>query len=83
MINRLHLRTKEEMIVNLYVQQSIIIHNLRVGSITTSSVFQIGSAGTIKALSKFSNTGGFTEPARPLQAKGQIITIASSDDSTK
>jgi spore germination protein PB len=62
------------------VHQSIIINNLRVGSITTSSVFQIGSAGTIKALSKFANTGGFTEPARPIQAKGQIISIASSNN---
>jgi spore germination protein PB len=68
--------------LNLYVHQSIIINNLRVGSITTSSVFQIGSAGTIKALSKFSNTGGFTEPARPLQAEGQIISIASSGEPT-
>ncbi|WP_116290384.1 spore germination protein GerPB, partial [Klebsiella pneumoniae] len=42
---------------------------------TTSSVFQIGSAGSIKALSKFSNTGGFTAPLRPLKSKGQIISI--------
>ncbi|CAG9612910.1 putative spore germination protein GerPB [Bacillus rhizoplanae] len=61
--------------MQLCVHQSIIINNLRVGSITTSSVFQIGSAGSIKTLSKFSNTGGFTEPTRPLTAKGQIISI--------
>ncbi|WP_369900698.1 spore germination protein GerPB [Bacillus manliponensis] len=61
--------------MKLYVQQSIVIHNLRVDSITTSSVFQIGSAGSIKALSKFSNTGGFTAPVRDLKAKGQIISI--------
>lgn len=61
--------------MNFYVQQSIIINNIKIESITTSSVFQIGSAGSIKALSKFTNTGGFTEPARPLKAKGQIISI--------
>jgi len=61
--------------VNFYVQQSIIINNIRIESITTSSVFQIGSAGSIKALSKFSNTGGFTAPLRPLKSKGQIISI--------
>ncbi|MFD3447300.1 spore germination protein GerPB [Microbacteriaceae bacterium 4G12] len=68
--------------MNLYVHQSIIINNLRVGSVTTSSVFQIGSTGTIKALSKFTNTGAFTEPARPLKAKGQIVSIASDGTPT-
>ncbi len=63
--------------MNLYVNQSIIIHSLKVGSITTSSVFQIGSVGSIKSLSKFSNTGAYTKEARPLQAKGQIISISS------
>ncbi|HEK9099712.1 spore gernimation protein GerPB [Bacillus pfraonensis] len=61
--------------MNFYVQQSIIINNIKIESITTSSVFQIGTAGSIKALSKLSNTGGFTEPLRPLTAKGQIISI--------
>lgn len=57
------------------MQQSIVINNLRVDNITTSSVFQIGSAGCIKSLSKFSNTGGFTAPVPDLRAKGQIISI--------
>lgn len=61
------------------MQQSIVINHLRVDSITTSSVFQIGSAGCVKTLSKFSNTGGFTKPSRPLQAKGQIISIDPPD----
>ncbi|KMN46947.1 spore germination protein GerPB [Bacillus paramycoides] len=61
--------------MNFYVNQSIIINNIKIDSITTSSVFQIGTAGSIKALSKFSNTGGFTAPLRPLTAKGQIISL--------
>ncbi|MDG4656706.1 spore germination protein GerPB [Ectobacillus antri] len=68
--------------MNVYVHQSIIINNLRVGSVTTSSVFQIGSAGTIKSLSKFSNTGEFLEPARPLKEPGQIVSIVPSDEPT-
>ncbi|MBO9128698.1 spore germination protein GerPB [Bacillus sp. 165] len=62
--------------MKLYVNQSIIIHSLKVGSVTTSSVFQIGSVGSIKALSKFTNTGDYTEEARPLEAKGQIISTS-------
>jgi spore germination protein PB len=49
--------------MNLIVNQSIVIHNLRVDGITNSSVLQIGSAGVIKPLSNLFNTGGFTGPA--------------------
>ncbi|WP_339061121.1 spore germination protein GerPB [Tepidibacillus marianensis] len=48
------------MIIN--VNQSISIHQIRIGSIGNSSVFQIGSAGVIKPLSNIYNTGGFTGP---------------------
>lgn len=68
--------------MNFYVQQSIIINKIRIENITTSSVFQIGTAGSIKALSKFSNTGGFTAPLRPLTAKGQIISIKPTSGSS-
>ncbi len=76
------LNLKEAIALNFYVNQSIIINSIKIDSITTSSVFQIGTAGSIKALSKFSNTGGFTEPLRPLQAKGQIISIKPSTSSS-
>jgi spore germination protein PB len=49
--------------MNLVVHQSIVIHNLKVGDLANSSVFQIGSAGMIKSLSSLYNTGGFTGPA--------------------
>ncbi|WP_077617225.1 spore germination protein GerPB [Bacillus sinesaloumensis] len=49
--------------MNFYINQSICIQNLRVGSISNSSVFQIGSAGLIKPSSHLYNTGEFTEPA--------------------
>ncbi|MGG2066720.1 MULTISPECIES: spore germination protein GerPB [unclassified Bacillus (in: firmicutes)] len=68
--------------MDLYVQQSIIINNIRIENLTTSAVFQIGSAGSIKTLSKFSNTGGFTQPTPPLTAPGQIISISPAPPSS-
>ncbi|GGE72584.1 spore germination protein GerPB [Priestia taiwanensis] len=59
--------------MNFYINQSIIINHLKVGGITNSSVFQIGSVGMIKALAEGRNTGNFTQAAPPLQAKGQSI----------
>ena len=49
--------------MNFYINQNIVIHNLKVDGITNSSVLQIGSAGMIKALSNLYNTGGFVGPA--------------------
>jgi spore germination protein PB len=49
--------------MNVVVNQSIVIHQLKVGSISNSSVLQIGSAGIIKPLANVYNTGGFTGPA--------------------
>jgi len=49
--------------MNFYINQSICIQTLRVGSISNSSVLQIGSAGLIKPTSHLYNTGQFTEPA--------------------
>ncbi|MEX3715169.1 spore germination protein GerPB [Cytobacillus horneckiae] len=48
---------------NFYIQQSIHIHLIKIGGVSNSSVFQIGSAGIIKPSSHLYNTGGFTEPA--------------------
>lgn len=49
--------------MELIIHQQITIHKLDVGSISNSSIFQIGSAGLIKGLSNLHNTGGFTGPA--------------------
>lgn len=48
------------------IHQQITIHQLRVGSVSNSSVFQIGSAGSIQSLSQLYNTGGYTGPAPQL-----------------
>lgn len=49
--------------MNFYIQQSIVINNLRIGSLSNSSVLQIGSSGIIKPSTHLYNTGGFVEPA--------------------
>lgn len=49
--------------MNFYIQQSIVINNLKIGSLSNSSILQIGSAGMIKPSSHLYNTGGFVEPA--------------------
>ncbi|MGD6777039.1 spore germination protein GerPB [Sutcliffiella horikoshii] len=48
---------------NFFINQSIVIHHLKIGGISNSSVFQIGSAGVIKSLSNLYNTGNFEGPA--------------------
>jgi spore germination protein PB len=50
------------------IHQTICIGQLKVNSVTNSSVLQIGSAGMISSLSNLYNTGGFTEPAPQLGA---------------
>lgn len=54
----------------LNVTQTIVIHVLRVDSVTNSSILQVGSAGMIKGLSNNFNTGGFTGPAPEAQSAG-------------
>lgn len=49
--------------MNFYINQKIQINNLRIDSVSNSSVLQIGSAGMIRSLSSLYNTGGYTEPA--------------------
>lgn len=57
--------------MNFYIQQSIVINNLKIGSLSNSSVLQIGSSGIIKPTSHLYNTGGFVEPAPEAQKPGQ------------
>lgn len=57
----------------LTVNQNIVIHQLKVNNMSNSSVLQVGSSGMIKALSNLSNTGGYTEPAPPLEQEMQPL----------
>ena len=56
--------------MNFYIQQSIQINLIKIGGITNSSVFQIGSSGIIKPVSNLYNTSGFTGPAPEAQKPG-------------
>ncbi|OPA77781.1 spore gernimation protein [Paenibacillus selenitireducens] len=49
--------------MNLIVHQSITIQNLHVGTISNSSILQIGSTGVINPLSNSYNTGGSPQAA--------------------
>ncbi len=53
------------------IHQTITIHQLRVDAVSNSSVLQVGSAGSIRALSNQYNTGGFTGPV-PEIGKGPL-----------
>ncbi|HUC92227.1 MAG TPA: spore germination protein GerPB [Paenibacillus sp.] len=64
--------------MNLFVHQNIVIHTLKIDGISNSSVFQIGSAGVIKSLSQFFNTGGFTEPAPAVGPQPFMIPLIVS-----
>lgn len=61
--------------MNITVHQSIHINLLKVGSITNSSVLQIGSTGAIQAKSELYNTGGFTEFAEAAEAQNHISPL--------
>ncbi|SFQ69456.1 MULTISPECIES: spore germination protein GerPB [unclassified Bacillus (in: firmicutes)] len=63
--------------MNFYIQQSIQINFIKIGSITNSSVLQIGSAGVIRPASYLYNTGGFKEPAP--QAKSGTPSSGSTE----
>jgi spore germination protein PB len=58
------------------VQQNITIGQLRVEAVTNSSVLQIGTAGSIRALSQLYNTGGFTSPAPEVTASLHELALA-------
>lgn len=62
--------------MNWTVNQTITIGQLKVNSVSNSSVLQIGSAGMIRSLSNLYNTGGFTEPAPALGKAGGISPIS-------
>lgn len=49
--------------MNLKVNQNIVIHQLKIGGMSNSSVLQVGSAGVIRTVSNLYNTGEFTGPA--------------------
>jgi spore germination protein PB len=62
--------------MNLTIHQSIVIQQLKVNSVSNSSILQIGSAGVIRALSNLYNTGGFKEAAPQLgQAPPSPISL--------
>ncbi|QHE51387.1 spore germination protein GerPB [Pontibacillus sp. HMF3514] len=60
--------------MNYTIHQSICINFLKVGSVSNSSVLQIGSAGVIQARSSLYNTGGYVKPAEEAEAIEKPVT---------
>ncbi len=54
------------------VYQHITIGSMRVDNVSNSSVLQVGSSGSIRALAQLYNTGGFTEPAPSLGGESPL-----------
>lgn len=48
--------------MNLSVYQCITVQQLRIGTVTNSSVLQIGTSGTIKALAQVYGTSKLSNP---------------------
>ncbi|QED47187.1 spore germination protein GerPB [Cytobacillus dafuensis] len=63
--------------MNFYIQQSIQINFIKIGGISNSSVFQIGSAGMIIPSSHLYNTGGFTQPAPTAAATAPLVPLSA------
>jgi len=57
------------------IHQHITIHQLRVDSVSNSSVLQVGSAGSIRSLSQQYNTGGFLAPAEQLGEENPLSFV--------
>jgi spore germination protein PB len=60
--------------MNYYLQQTIQIRYIKIGGMTNSSVFQIGTCGQINTNSYLYNTGGFTGPAPEAKKNGSDET---------
>ena len=61
--------------MNLTVHQQITIHQLRVDSVTNSSVLQVGTAGSIRSLSQLYNTGEFKGAAPQLGQQNPLSFV--------
>lgn len=69
--------------MKLIVHQSIFINSIKLGGISNSSIFQIGSAGIIKSLSNIHNTGNFKGPLPKLERNYLPILILPGPEDDK
>ncbi|MCL6585726.1 MAG: spore germination protein GerPB [Anoxybacillus sp.] len=69
--------------MNFYINQSIWIYLFKIGSVSNSSVLQIGSAGSIRAHSTLSNSGGFTQPAPEAKITGPFTPLVPLHSATR
>ncbi|MGL4820470.1 MAG: spore germination protein GerPB [Bacilli bacterium] len=60
--------------MNLHINQSIFIGQLKVGSVASAGVFQIGTSGSIRALASLNNSANYTETVPEFPAPYQTVT---------
>ncbi len=61
--------------MNITVHQSICIHVLRIGSVSNSSIVQIGSSGVIQAKADLYNSGKYKKPGEQAEPQAGTVTI--------
>ncbi|PPA72369.1 spore germination protein GerPB [Jeotgalibacillus proteolyticus] len=59
------------------IHQQITINSVRIGSMTNSSILQIGTAGTIQSSAELMNSGKFTSAAPALLPPGKSVPISN------
>lgn len=59
--------------MQINVQQTICIQTIKIGSLTNSSVLQIGTSGIITPASNLYNTGGFKTAAPQIPKEEGVL----------
>lgn len=57
------------------IHQQITINMIKIGSMSNSSILQIGTAGTIQSRAELANSGKFTSPAPVPITQGKTTTV--------
>ncbi|WP_091498324.1 spore germination protein GerPB [Amphibacillus marinus] len=60
----------------MFIQQSIIIYQIKIGSISNASVFQIGTTGSFQTYASLNNTGQFTEVLDKPEFDAPIVPLS-------
>ncbi|KIL47368.1 spore germination protein GerPB [Jeotgalibacillus campisalis] len=57
------------------IHQQITVNQIKIGSMSNSSILQIGTVGSIQSRAELANSGQFTKPAPPAITQGKTTTV--------
>ncbi|MGD7045242.1 spore germination protein GerPB [Jeotgalibacillus proteolyticus] len=57
------------------IHQQISVNQIKIGSMSNSSILQIGTVGSIQSRAELSNTGKFTKAAPAAVTQGKTTTV--------